>query len=192
MSNGRGETNGHVTDEKVPRLSTRRKSSFDFDDELRPNAFLLQALQIKSVIVKEGDRGYIYVEAFKSSHVKAACEDIRALNVQNLQMVPIKGMTDILRVVKSSYAIKRGSWVRVKKGMYRDDLAKVEQCDMAQNLVTLKLIPRIDYSKKRGFGRSNQKDQHDGLPDANQNLRKKNRFAFKRPPAKLFDATAIE
>ena len=105
-------------------------------------------------------------------------------------MVPIKGMTDILRVVKSAYAIKKGSWVRVKKGMYRDDLAKVEQCDMAQNLVTLKLIPRIDYSKKRGFGRSNQKDQNDASADAN--LRKKNRFAFKRAPAKLFDATAIE
>jgi hypothetical protein len=35
-------------------------------------------------LVKEGDRGYIYIEAFKSSHVKVACEDIRALNVTNL------------------------------------------------------------------------------------------------------------
>ncbi|CAF4125014.1 unnamed protein product [Rotaria sp. Silwood2] len=85
-----------------------------------------KALQIKSVVVKEGDRGYIYVEAFKSNHVKAACEDIPSLNVSNLQMLPIKGMTDILRVVRTTYGIKKGSWVCVKRGIYRDDLAKVE------------------------------------------------------------------
>ena len=152
-----------------------------------------KALQIKSVIVKEGDRGYIYIEAFKSNHVKAACEDIRALNVSNLQMVPIKGMTDILRVVKTSFAIKKGSWVRVKRGIYRDDLAKVEECDMTQNMVTLKLIPRIDYSKKRGFAaRGTANEQSDIVPEPHQAFKKKNRFAFKRPPAKLFDIAAIE
>lgn len=92
-------------------------------------------------------------------------------------------MTDMLRVVKSAYAVKKGSWVRVKRGIYRDDLAKVEQCDMAQNLVTLKLFPRIDYSKKRGFAKSNSKDSSDLVPETHQNFKKKNRFAFKRPPA---------
>ena len=46
-------------------------------------------MQIKSVVVKEGDRGYIYIEA---------CENIRSLNLSNLQMVLIKRMTDMLRV----------------------------------------------------------------------------------------------
>lgn len=124
--------------------------------------------------------------------MKSACEDIRALNVQQMQMVPISGMTDILRVVKSANTIKKGSWVRVKKGMYRDDLAKVEDCDMAQNLVTLKLIPRIDYSKKRGFFKSQNKEQSDIVPEPHQAFQKKNRYAFKRPPAKLFDETAVE
>jgi transcription elongation factor SPT5 len=62
-------------------------------------------------------------------------------------MVPIKGMTDILRVVKTTFGIKKGSWVRVKRGIYRDDLAKVEQCDTVQNMATLKLIPRMLYKK---------------------------------------------
>ncbi|CAF1536899.1 unnamed protein product [Adineta ricciae] len=151
-----------------------------------------KALQIKSVVVKEGDRGYIYIEAFKSNHVKAACEEIHALNVQNLQMVPIKGMTDILRVVKTTCGIKKGSWVRVKRGIYRDDLAKVEQCDMAQNTVTLKLIPRIDLTRKRGGPRGSSNDPSGIVPESNQPFKKKNRFAFKKPPAKLFDETAIE
>ncbi len=149
-----------------------------------------KALQIKSVVVKEGDRGYIYIEAFKSNHVKAACEDIRSLNLSNLQMVPIKGMTDILRVVKTTFGIKKGSWVRIKRGIYRDDLAKVEQCDMVQNMATLKLIPRIDYTKKRGGSRGTSNEQNNVVPSAS--FKKKNRFAFKKPPAKLFDETAVE
>jgi transcription elongation factor SPT5 len=59
-------------------------------------------------------------------------------------------MTDILRVVKTTYGIKKGSWVRIKHGIYWDDLAKVEHCDMTQSMIKVKLIPRIDYSKKRG------------------------------------------
>lgn len=107
-------------------------------------------------------------------------------------MIPIKEMTDILRVVKPANAITKGSWVRVKRGIYRDDLAKVEQCDMAQNLVILKLIPRIDYSRKRGVTKTNPKDQSDIVPEPHNSFKKKNRFAFKRPPMKLFDETAIE
>ena len=108
-------------------------------------------------------------------------------------MVPIKGMTDILRVVKTTSAIKKGSWVRIKRGMYRDDLAKVEYCDTAQNLVTVKLIPRIDYSRKRGeSSRNSANDQSNIVPEPRQNFKKKNRFAFKKPPAKLFDETAVE
>ncbi|CAF2781546.1 unnamed protein product [Rotaria sp. Silwood2] len=109
----------------------------------------------EELFVKESDRGYIYIEAFKSNHVKAACEDIRSLNISNLQIVPIKEMTDILLIVRTTYEIKKGSWVRVKRGIYRDDLAKVEHCDMGKNMVTIKLIPRIDYTKKCGSSKSN-------------------------------------
>jgi transcription elongation factor SPT5 len=108
-------------------------------------------------------------------------------------MVPIKGMTDILRVVKTTYGITKGSWVRIKRGIYRDDLAKVEHCDTTQSMITLKLIPRIDYSKKRGEGsRGISNDQSDIVPESHQSLKKKNRFVFKRSPAKLFDETTIE
>jgi transcription elongation factor SPT5 len=38
-------------------------------------------LQIKSVVVKEGIKGYIYVEAFKQPHLKAAIEDVGSLRM---------------------------------------------------------------------------------------------------------------
>ena len=64
---------------------------------------------------------------------------------------------------------------------------------MAQNTVTIKLIPRIDYTKKRGGNsRGASNDQSDIVPEPHQNFKKKNRFAFKKPPAKLFDQTAVE
>lgn len=40
-----------------------------------------QPLQIKSVIAKEGLKGYIYIEAFKQTHVKQAIEGIGNLRM---------------------------------------------------------------------------------------------------------------
>lgn len=65
-------------------------------------------------------------------------------------MVPFKEMPDVLKVVKDVVKLKAGAWVRMKRTVYRDDLAQVEQVDMAQDQVILRLIPRIDYSIKRG------------------------------------------
>lgn len=86
-----------------------------------------QPLQIKSAVAVEGLKGYIYVEAYKQQHVKQAIEDIGNLRIGKWQqlMVPIKEMTDVLRVVKDTTALKRGSWVRIKRSIYKDDIAQV-------------------------------------------------------------------
>ena len=75
----------------------------------------------------EGLKGYIYVEAFKQQHVKQAIEDIGNLRIGRWQqlMVPIREMTDVLSVVKDTTGLKQGSWVRIKRGMYKDDIAQV-------------------------------------------------------------------
>ena len=56
-------------------------------------------------------------------------------NIGNLQMgkwqqlmVPIKEMVDVLKVVREVSGIKRGSWVRIKRGMFKDDIARVSTC----------------------------------------------------------------
>ena len=98
-----------------------------------------QPLQIKSVIAVEGLKGYIYVEAYKQQHVKQAIEDIGNLRVGMWQqlMVPIKEMTDVLRVVKDIAGLKHGSWVRIKRGIYRDDLAQVSSAGGGGGVNTL-------------------------------------------------------
>lgn len=141
-----------------------------------------EPLQIKSVVAPEGVKGYIYIEAYKQPHVKAAIENIGNLRVGiwKQQMVPIKEMTDVLRVVKEQSGLKPKQWVRLKRGLYKDDIAQVDYFDMAQNQVHLKLLPRIDYTRLRGALRTTQSENE-------AEKRKKKR----RPASKPFDPEAI-
>ena len=113
------------------------------------------------------------------------------MGIWKQEMVPFKEMPDVLRVVKDVVKLKVGTWVRMKRTIYKDDLAQVEQVDMAQNQVLLKLIPRIDYNQKRGLLREKDKDDEE-----NNSKDPKAKFnAFKRrtrPAQKLFNPDAIK
>lgn len=139
-------------------------------------------LQIKSVIAPEGVKGYIYIESYKQTHVKAAIDNVGNLRMGTWkqEMVPIKEMTDVLRVVREQTGLKPKQWVRLKRGLYKDDIAQVDYIDLAQNNVHLKLLPRIDYTRLRGALRTVQSDSEAAK-------RKKKR----RPVAKPFDPEAI-
>ncbi|KAJ9580689.1 hypothetical protein L9F63_024134, partial [Diploptera punctata] len=144
--------------------------------------FTNEPLQVKSVIAPEGVKGYIYIEAYKQPHVKQAIQNVSNLRMGQWtqQMVPIKEMTDVLRVVKEQTGLKVKQWVRLKRGLYKDDIAQVDYVDLAQNQVHLKLLPRIDYTRYRGALRTTQSESEAAK-------RKKKR----RPPAKSFDPEAI-
>ncbi|XP_057297763.1 transcription elongation factor SPT5-like [Hydractinia symbiolongicarpus] len=137
-------------------------------------------LQIKSAIAVEGLKGYIYVEAYKQSHVKAAIEGFGALRygLWSQQMVPINEMPDVLKVVKDIVQIKAKSWVRIKRGLYKDDIAQVDYVNTARNQVTLKIIPRIDYTIMRGALKPS-------LDEAGKRKRKA------RPSQKMFDKDTL-
>lgn len=129
----------------------------------------------------EGVKGYIYIEAYKQPHVKAAIENIGNLRmgIWKQQMVPIKEMTDVLRVVKEQTGLKAKQWIRLKRGIYKDDIAQVDYVDLAQNQVHLRLLPRIDYTRPRGALRTAQSES--------EALKRKKK---RRPPAKPFDPEA--
>lgn len=69
-------------------------------------------------------------------------------------MVPIKEMTDVMRVVKEKVRIKEGTWVRMKRGVFKDDLAQVDFVEPSEHKIRLKLIPRVDYTRMRGVMRN--------------------------------------
>jgi len=110
-----------------------------------------QPLQIKSVVAPSAVKGCIYVEAFKQAHVEAAIKDVGSLRIgyYKQQMVPIKEMPDVLRVVKGA-TLKCKQWVRLKNGLYKGDIAQIDYIDQTLNKIQLKLLPRIDYTRRRG------------------------------------------
>ncbi|XP_029699430.1 transcription elongation factor SPT5 isoform X3 [Takifugu rubripes] len=136
-------------------------------------------LQIKSVVAPDHVKGYIYVEAYKQTHVKSAIEGIGNLRMGlwNQQMVPIKEMTDVLKVVKEVTNLKPKSWVRLKRGLYKDDIAQVDYVEPSQNTISLKMIPRIDLDRIKA--KMSLKDWF------------AKRKKFKRPGQRLFDAEKI-
>ncbi|XP_058789621.1 transcription elongation factor SPT5-like [Phymastichus coffea] len=138
-------------------------------------------LVIKCAIVPNGVKGFVYIEAYKQVHVKAAIENINSLKqgIWRQQMVPISEMVDVLRV-RNRINLKSGQWVRIKRGMYKDDIAQVDYVDVGQNKVHLKLLPRIDYARLRGALKP-------VIDDEAPKRKKKN----SKPPAKHFDAEAV-
>lgn len=65
-----------------------------------------QPLQIKSVIAKEGLRGYIYIEAFKQTHVKQIIEDVGNLRIGRwAQMVRKPCVHVVIIIIANVYEI---------------------------------------------------------------------------------------
>lgn len=79
-----------------------------------------EPLKIKSIVSPEGVKGYIYIESYKQTHVKSAIENVSNLKMGfwKQQMVPIKEMTDVLKVVKVQTGLKPKQWVRLKRGAF--------------------------------------------------------------------------
>ncbi|XP_030525153.1 putative transcription elongation factor SPT5 homolog 1 [Rhodamnia argentea] len=101
-------------------------------------------LQIRSAIALDHLKNYIYIEADKEAHVREACKGLRNIYSQKVMLVPIREMTDVLSVESKAIDLSRDTWVRLKIGKYKGDLAKVVDVDNVRQRVTVKLIPRID------------------------------------------------
>ncbi|MED6151687.1 hypothetical protein PIB30_084763, partial [Stylosanthes scabra] len=102
-------------------------------------------LQIRSAIALDHLKNYIYVEADKEAHVREAIKGLRNIYAASkITLVPIREMTDVLSVESKAIDLARDTWVRMKIGTYKGDLAKVVDVDNVRQRVTVKLIPRID------------------------------------------------
>ncbi|XP_019168250.1 PREDICTED: putative transcription elongation factor SPT5 homolog 1 [Ipomoea nil] len=100
--------------------------------------------QIRSVIALDHLQNYIYIEAHKEAHVREACKNMRMIYPAKIMLVPIKEMTGVLCVESKAVDLGRDTWVRMKTGTYKGDLAKVVDVDNVKQRVTVKLIPRVD------------------------------------------------
>ena len=88
-----------------------------------------------------------------------------------------------IQVVRTTGTVRSKQWVRIRSQLYKDDLAQVEYVDYAENTVTVRLIPRIDYNLIRERATTKRTEGEAKIPP-------KPRGAI-RPPQRLFEPELI-
>ena len=107
------------------------------------------AMAIKSAVVQDHLKSYVYVEAEREDHVKKALAGLRHVyHSKPIKLVPIAEMVESVTVTKKKVSnIKMGvvgcACAAVRT---RGDLAKIVDVNFADNQCTVKLVPRFDYA----------------------------------------------
>ena len=132
-------------------------------------------LAVMSAVAQDHLKSYIYVEAEREDHVKKALAGMRHVyHMRPIRLVPIKEMVDSVTVTKKKVEnVVIGSWVRMRGGGYKGDLARVVDANYADNQCTVKLVPRFDYAHMQA--------KEEGLASG-----KAKKDSNMRPPARLF------
>ncbi|WVZ99160.1 hypothetical protein U9M48_044499 [Paspalum notatum var. saurae] len=98
-------------------------------------------------------RGFVFVEAEKACDVTEACKGFCSVYASRITSVPPAEVPSLLSSRTKPFEISRGTWVRMKNGNYKGDLAQVVSADDGRKRVMIKIIPRVDLhaiSKKFG------------------------------------------
>lgn len=115
-------------------------------------------LDVYSAFQRDSLPGMIFVEAFRAQHVQDALQGISNVYLaQNaaqrqgtgpnpIQLVERNDMEALLRMKKKQTDVKVGMWVRIKRGTYANDLAKIKDLLHDGQTVAVDLVPRIDFN----------------------------------------------
>ncbi|KAL8444566.1 hypothetical protein Emag_005462 [Eimeria magna] len=136
-------------------------------------------LQIYSVFASDDLKGYVYVEAESQFAVKEALQGFRNLRVSgDIRMVPLKEMPGVFSQLKAQKQPlpQRGDFVRVRRGVYANDLAQIVSADEQGIYVTARLIPRIDLAAMLDRESGASKDAGSRLASAKRSGRPEKRF----------------
>lgn len=98
-----------------------------------------QVLNITSVIAPDHTKGFVFVEGEKEPQVRAGIHGITNMFTYQMMLVPLQQMTSVLRVTSKAEEVKKGDWVRVKRGKYLGDLAQVHEVDQNGQRVEVKV-----------------------------------------------------
>ncbi|XP_020091605.1 protein RNA-directed DNA methylation 3 isoform X3 [Ananas comosus] len=138
-------------------IGRERQMAFCFMQKFVDLDCLGNKLQIVSAFALDHVKGFVFVEADKANDVSEACKGFCNIYPGRINLVPPSEVSHLLSSRNKSCGISQGSWVRMKSGKYKGDLAQVVNLDDGRKRVMIKLIPRIDLqaiSKKFGGGLS--------------------------------------
>ncbi|KAL3233451.1 Transcription elongation factor SPT5 [Nakaseomyces bracarensis] len=105
-------------------------------------------LKILSIFQRDNYTGRIYIEAPKQSVIEKFCNGVPDIYVSQKLLIPVQELPLLLKPSKSDdVALEEGSYVRIKRGIYKGDLAMIDQISENNLEVMLKIVPRLDYGK---------------------------------------------
>ena len=109
----------------------------------------LQNLSITSAFQRDSFHGHLYVEARSEAHVRDAVHGLVGIYITNSPaLVPIEEMPDLLKSKRKETPLAVGGWVRIKRGTYKGDLAQVDDVPEGGEMISLKVVPRIDLNPR--------------------------------------------
>lgn len=105
----------------------------------------------------------IFVEAYKLEHVREAIEGLNFC-YQKVDQLPLAEMTKIYENQTELERPERGSWVRIKTGMYQNDIGIVDSF-RGDDKYLVKMIPRYDpQTMEKGYKRDNKMNPFQRFP----------------------------
>jgi transcription elongation factor SPT5 len=105
---------------------------------------------ILSAFVRPSLRGRLYVEAKSPLDVRRGCSGLSGVIFDKLSHVPIDEALSLLQLDTHFFSVAVGDWVRVKSGLYRQDLAIVLEACRRGTDVRVAVIPRLDLAPDSG------------------------------------------
>lgn len=130
------------------------RKSLDLASSSRP-------LQISSAFQRDSIPGTIYVEARYPEQARNACSGLVGVYLsRGINLVPVNEMAPLLTVKKPDL-VTPGTWVRIRRGRYHNDLAQVVDITDNGATFTVRCVPRIDLTPcddpAAASGRNHQK-----------------------------------
>lgn len=102
-----------------------------------------EPLSILSVTCSDNVDGFIYVEAFKEIHVREAIAKLSCIFQGKIIQVQPEEMPVVYQNEKAKATeLKKHQWVRIKNGVYINDLGFVEY--VGDDKAYIRLIPRLE------------------------------------------------
>jgi transcription elongation factor len=140
-------------------------------------------LKLHSAFFRNDLKGFIYVEADMAAHVSEALQQVPGVYISRLTLVPVREMTDVLTIRKEERSVDllQREWVRIKRGKYMGDLARVMDVSESGDVCTVRLIPRLDLTTLDRRSINNVADKK------RKSAMEKGKAGIVRPPQKLFN-----
>lgn len=136
-------------------------------------------LKIWSIFQRDSFPGRIYIESPKAAVVEKFLQGVPDVYFNQKILVPVQELPSLLSATKKAneVEIETGSYVRIRSGVYKNDLAAVLEVSPNKLSVLLKIVPRIVY----------EFDDVEG--DSFGKRKRKTVTAANRPPQALFNPT---